>query len=286
MTNSPGFSVRIFIPEGEPEGVRIIEKSNWTGKGIVFPRSRFAQVRKREEVKRTGVYVLWGPDESSHLPRAYVGQGDSLLSRLVIHFREKDFWTHAVAYISKDHSLNKAHAHYLEARMLKLAQEAKRCELDNEKNSNKPSLSDADEADAELYLADMLLCLQMVGVSFFEKPQEPVREPQELILRGKCIEARGYEGVGEFVVRSGSLTVKEEVDSIPTTLSDLRRTLCKQEILKDIGGQYRFDQDYGFSSPSKSAGVILGRSCNGRTEWQDSEGKTLKQIQQAEADGL
>jgi len=31
MNTSPGFSVRIFIPSGEPEGLRIVEKSDWTG---------------------------------------------------------------------------------------------------------------------------------------------------------------------------------------------------------------------------------------------------------------
>ena len=270
------------MPDSEPEGVRIVEKSNWTGQGIVFPRSRFAQVRRREEVKRTGVYVLWRPSESGKLPRAYVGQGDSLLSRLAIHSKEKDFWIRAAAFISKDQNLNKAHVHYLEARMVKLADEAKRCELDNANKPQEPSLSDADKADAELYLADMLLCLQVVGVNFFKKPQEPVRKAQELILRGKGIEAHGYEGLEEFVVRSGSLAVRKEVRSIQIYLSELRRTLCEKGILNDIAGQYRFDQNYGFSSPSTAAGVILGRSSNGLTEWKDSKGRTLKEIQQVE----
>ena len=159
------------MPHGEPEGVRIIEKSNWTGQGIVFPRSRFAEVRRREEVKRIGVYVLWGPSESGNLPLAYLGQGDSLLSRLAIHLKNKDFWTHAVAFISKDQYLNKAHVHYLEARMVTLAIEAKRCELDNANTPQEPSLSDVDKVDAELYLADMLLCLQVVGVNFLENPR-------------------------------------------------------------------------------------------------------------------
>lgn len=35
---------------------------NWTGKIIVAPRSMLAELAKREEVKRTGVYCLLGPD--------------------------------------------------------------------------------------------------------------------------------------------------------------------------------------------------------------------------------
>ena len=43
-----GFSVKIFVPAGDPEGIRVIEKSNWSGKGIVFPRSLFTEVRGAE----------------------------------------------------------------------------------------------------------------------------------------------------------------------------------------------------------------------------------------------
>ena len=45
MNESLGFSVRIFVPSGDPEGPRVIEKSNWTGQGLIFPRSLFAEVR-------------------------------------------------------------------------------------------------------------------------------------------------------------------------------------------------------------------------------------------------
>lgn len=87
MNRLPGFLVRIFIPSGDPEALRIVEKSNWTGQGLVFPRAQFAEVRQRPELKRTGVYILWGPGESGQLPRVYVGEGDYVLSRLDQHAR-------------------------------------------------------------------------------------------------------------------------------------------------------------------------------------------------------
>ncbi|MCE5361582.1 MAG: hypothetical protein JJ714_11570 [Acidithiobacillus sp.] len=91
MTVRIGFSVRIFIPTGKPEGLRIVEKSNWTGQGLVFARAQYAEVRQRQELKRTGVYVLWGPGESGQLPRVYVGEGDGVLQRLDQHVKQKDF---------------------------------------------------------------------------------------------------------------------------------------------------------------------------------------------------
>jgi Domain of unknown function (DUF4357) len=45
-----------------------------------------------------------------------------------------------------------------------------------------------------------------------------------------------------------------------------------------------FSQDYSFSSPSTAAAVVLGRSANGRVEWKAADGRTLKEIQEAEAE--
>ena len=284
MGEAMGFSVRIFIPSGEPEGLRVIEKSNWTGQGLVFPRSLFTEVRNREEFDRTGVYILWGPSESGQMPRAYVGEGDVLKPRLSAHHGNKDFWTHAVAFTSKDQNLNKAHVQYLEARLVDLAAKAKRCELDNGNVPQLPSLSDADSADAELYLADMLLCLPVVGVNFFERPRAQEKKSQDLILSAKGVEARGYEDVASFVVRSGSQAVKDEVASIHTYLSGLRTDLKAQGILVEEGAAYRFAEDYAFSSPSTASGVILGRSSNGRIEWKNAKGLTLRSIQEAAVD--
>lgn len=54
----------------------------------------------------------------------------------------------------------------------------------------------------------------------------------------------------------------------------------------DEGAYYRLTQDYTFNSPSTAAGVLLGRSANGRIEWSDAQGRTLKEIQEAESGQL
>jgi hypothetical protein len=279
------FSVRIFLPDGEPEGLRIVEKSNWTGQGLVFPRSLFLQARQRPELRRTGVYVLWGPGESGQLPRAYVGEGDPVLLRLEQHAKSKDFWTHVVAFSSKDQNLNKAHVQRIESRLVGLAHEAKRCELDNANIPQPPSLSEADAADAESFLADVLLCLPVVGVTLFEKAKATGPKSHDLILKAKGIEARGIETPQGFVVRAGSQAVKGEVPSIHAYMRELRRALVDKGVLRVDGEVYRLAQDYTFASPSMAAGVMLGRTANGRIEWKDAKGRTLKEIQDAEATG-
>ena len=48
-------------------------------------------------------------------------------------------------------------------------------------------------------------------------------------------------------------------------------------------GDHVFTQDQVFQSPSTAAGVIQGRSANGRIEWKTAGGKTLKELQEAAA---
>ena len=45
------------------------------------------------------------------------------------------------------------------------------------------------------------------------------------------------------------------------------------------GDHLAFTQDYLFNSPSTAAGVVQGRSANGRIDWKDNYGKTLKDFQ-------
>lgn len=279
MTQPRGFSIRIFLPDGSVDGVRILEKSNWTGRAVVCPRTLFAKAKSRPEFLKTGVYVLTGPPSKTELPLVYIGEGDPVRPRLEQHAAKKDFWTSLVFFASKDENLNKAHVKYLEARLLQLAREAKRCDLDNANQPDLPSLSEADTAEIEGFLDEMLLCFPILGLSIFEKPTRVAHHEQLLHLRAKGIEARGYESPEGFVVIAGSQAVATEVPSIHGYLSHLRMTLLQHDLLRKKGRSFSLTQDYTFNSPSTAAGVLLGRSANGRTEWRDDHGKSLRQLQ-------
>jgi len=64
-----GNTIRIFLADGEPTGILLAEISNWTGKVLVAPRSQLDQLSKREEVRRTGVELLLGPDPATRRGR-------------------------------------------------------------------------------------------------------------------------------------------------------------------------------------------------------------------------
>ena len=103
-----GKTIRIFLAGGEPTGILLAEISNWTGKVLVAPRSQLDQLSKREEVRRTGVYLLVGPDpdDPSRAP-ASTGEGDNVLKRLLRRSWDEaeDFWERTVVIVSKDEDL-------------------------------------------------------------------------------------------------------------------------------------------------------------------------------------
>ena len=130
---SEPFTIRIFVPDGEPEGVKIVEQFHWTGVGLAFPRSKWPSVGKRPEFRRAGVYILVGTAEGTadDLPTVYVGQGEEIAIRIESHFAQKDFWDWGYAFVSNGNPLNRAHTTWLEHALLLKADKAKRCHLDN-----------------------------------------------------------------------------------------------------------------------------------------------------------
>ena len=277
------YSIKIFLPGGDPDGIRTIEKSNWSGAGLVVPRAMMAEAKVRQELTRTGVYVLLGPPEESGLPRIYVGEGDPIKPRLEQHASKKDFWTSCIGFTSKDANLNKAHVQYIESRLIALAATAKRCTLDNGNVPTLPSLSEADAADAEGFLSEMLLCFPVLGVSVFTTATAPARRGKLLFVSSKGIKAEGMAVADGFLVKSGSGAVETEVPSCHLYLKELRASLIDNGVLVPSGDGYQFTQDYVFNSPSTAAGVVQGRAANGRVDWKTKEGKTLKELQDEEA---
>lgn len=279
------YTLKIIMPGGDPDGLRIIEKSNWNGSGIVIPRALMADARGRRELSRTGIYVLIGPAEESGLPRVYIGEGDPIRPRLEQHAGKKDFWTTCIAFTSKDENLNKAHVQFIESKLIALVAAAKRATLDNGNVPALPSLSEADSAETEGFLAEMLLCFPILSVNVFTAAAMLPKKDKPLFITAKGIKAKGRETSDGFVVLAGSGAVATEVPSCHGYLKEIRAGLVANGVLKTTPTGLVFQEDYVFASPSTAAGVVQGRAANGRTDWKSEKGMTLKQLQESEAAG-
>ena len=63
------FTIRIYVPEGDPEGVRIIDRLSSTGIFFAFPRIKWEQIKNREKLIPFGDSkrgTLQGPQYTSY----------------------------------------------------------------------------------------------------------------------------------------------------------------------------------------------------------------------------
>lgn len=276
-----GYSVRMFLADGHPEGLRFVEKSNWNGVGVMCSLSQYKDVRGRPEFDRVGVYLLIGPDETvAGKHRIYVGEGDFVRARFDKHVREKDFWTQLVLFTSRDQALHKAHVQHLESRLVALARRARSATIENKDSPHLPTLSEADIADAEAFLDDILFILPLLGIKAFEVVEARPANGDVLSISAKGVRAEGRDEARGFVVLHGSQAVTSMVTSIQPYLAERRAELVRDGRLEVAEESLRFTQDCVFESPSTAAGVILGRSANGRIEWKSRDGRTLKELQE------
>lgn len=278
------YSITILLPAGEANGLRVLERPNWTGTGVAFSRTGLSEASERSELNNAGVYILVGdmPDDGS-LSMVYIGEGDPVLPRLRRHDAEKDFWTSAVAFTSKGTPLNKAHIQYLEYKLIALAQERRMCRLDNQNNPAAPSISEADAAAMDEFLDKLLSILPLLSISVFEAPVRPASAAEDrLYLRGKN-QAQAVQRATGFIVLQGSEAVLNSSPSCRENCLNKREALRESGRLQEASGKLIFTEDTAFTSPSYAASVILGNSTNGRDAWKNANGVSLKQLQTEEA---
>ncbi len=147
MTRQRSFNNNILVVNGIPDGLRLVEKSNWTGMGIVSPRGRYSEAKKREKLSQSGGYLLVGNDESL-LSDLYLGEAEEVRSLLNSDsvYENKEFWQEMFVFASRGTSLNKAQVKYLEANLIALAKKSCRSNLTNKQTPKSSLLPEADQA--------------------------------------------------------------------------------------------------------------------------------------------
>lgn len=163
--------------------------------------------------------------------------------------------------------------------MLELAKNNGRSKLENSSASLLPRLSEADEAEIEGFLDELLSLLPVLGVTYFEPDETPDPDGKVYYLEGPGCSAKGLELNTGFKVLQKSLARAEPVASfearVPTYYRQ-RLELIDDETLRETDDGYRFTKDWVFGSASAAAAICLGRSANGLNEWKDKSGTSLK----------
>ncbi len=270
-------TIKIFLVNGHPNGLRTAELSNWTGKAIAAPRTEINDLLKRDELVNPGIYLLTGVDEDSGDRTIYIGEAENVSKRLKNH-TNRDFWSSITAFISKDGNLTKAHIRYLEGKLINRANEAGAAIVMNSTSSG-AKLPESDTAEMDIFLDKIFALLPILGISHFNKVVErPSQDKGLLHCSVKELMATGTRTSNGFVVFAGSQAVEEHRPSADI-IRRIRDRLLDKGVLSRDQGCLIFTKDYEFGSPSTAGGVVRGGNTNGLTAWKNAGGKNLKDIE-------
>lgn len=287
MTGNIGRTVRLFLVDGSALGMLTGEIMNWTGHVLAGHRAELQRFIKRPEVERTGVYLLYGPDtDDPDTTRLYIGESDHVGKRLVQHSKDgtKDWWERTCVITSKDQNITKAHARYLESRLLQIAQEAAAAQLENSNFSSTVTLPEADLSDMAYFVSQVRLVLPVLGIDFFRESPTSTTSLEsssgsaqtnaaefELTLKKSGVHAYGREINGEFIVLKGSTAAPawKKASSGATGYKKRRQQLenAGKIQIKPGSALAEFTEDIAFASPSAASATVAGRPDNGRLSW-------------------
>lgn len=272
-------TIQIFLPDGQPRGLRIAEITTRIVQAIQVPHTRLDDFLARKESEHVGVYLLFGEKDDLAKPVVYIGQTEDIKTRLKNHNANKDFWNSVVVLISRTQSFTQAHIKYLEWLGIKIAKEIGRFSLDNGNEGGKPFVPEPMEADVLDAFETAKILLSTLGFPVFESATSSKRHSPEIYsCKGPYTDAKGAPVEDGFVIFKGSLTrtkpVPSSMDWEPWLLN-----FKTEGILEPINEhQSRITQDYVATSPSNAAAIALARRANGWQEWRRNDGKTLHEV--------
>lgn len=275
-------TIQIYLPSGDPRGLRVAELTTSIVRVIEVPRSLLPDFQQMPESRQVGFYFLFGGDQGEVDAAVYIGQSGNVGERLAQHHSTKDFWNKALVVVSLTNNFTQTHALYLEWSSIKAATEAGRYGLENGNAGNKPHTPAPLQADCDDVHDTARTLLATLGFPVFEPVAAKAdgAKPVELFY---CTSG-GVNGTGEytsegFVVLKGSRGRVKNVASIEGTADQrFRERLIAEGVMVERDGMLEFVKDHLFRSPSMAAVALLGRTANGWLEWKSVDGRTLNEL--------
>jgi predicted GIY-YIG superfamily endonuclease len=278
-------TIQIFLPAGDPRGIRIAEITTRIVQVIEVPRSLLADFIAMPESTQVALYFLVGETEDGSEDTVYVGQTGDLRSRLTAHNKEKDFWERALVLISRTNSLTQTHALFLEWYCLQAIRAAKRYRDENGNNGSRPFTPAPLEADClEIFETGQSL-ISTLGYRMFDAVTETVgtgASAEVFVCTTGEVDGRGLYTPEGFVVLAGSRGRRRLA---PTANGEwhvnIREQLLAAEVIREEGDVIVFLKDHLFRTPSGAAVALLARRANGWVEWKTSSGQTLDAVKRS-----
>lgn len=274
--------IEVILVDGTTGGPWRITKKNRIVRVIRCARSDFSSIKNLPELHRPAAYLLRGEDEAG-AERIYIGRADVAVNRLAYQLAqtENDFCDEVIL-VTGDGDFPVGSAAYVEARLIKLAKEAKQVTV-KQKDMALPAVG-SEQSVAEDFLGDALDLFRVIGIRAFMQPK--VEESfsskgaaSEFHLKGPQTDALGQPTPNGFLVRAGSRARPHPTPGCPPKAIAHRNELIEQKVLSIKNDALVVSSDHLFSSPSAAATVLLGAAANGRKQWKDASGTPLGEFE-------
>ena len=289
-------NINMFLMDGEVTGKIKCTLSNWTGVIYKIPRIQLGDLKSRDEMKQSGIYFLFGRDEDKQKDVTYIGQattrknGEGVLLRIQEHTRDThaDYFNDVIILTTQNNSFGPTEISYLENKFTQLAKEAGRYIVKNGNDPNPGNVTEEKESELDEIVENTLMIIGTLGYRVFVPMTKEVSQDLTdnhstyLYLKrktkksNKVIEATCERTTEGFVVLEGSQVEIKDSPYLPASLKEMRQNLIASRVIQD--GVLREKQL--FSSPSYVAAFLLGMQTNGRTDWKDQDGRTLKELEE------
>ena len=297
-------TIQIYLPKGNPRGLRLAEMTTRTVRLIEIPRIHIEDFFAMPDANQVGLYFLVGDTDGIDKPLLYIGQTGDLKARLNQHHR-KDFWTRAFVMLSTNNTMTQTHALYMEHKAIATATQVGRYEIKNGNNGNKPHTPDPLKADCEelFYTLDVLLSTlgqpifeslsvkennnfknqlsSDIGTSSVSNAETVTADPQPMLFyyKAKDSNAKGYYDDDGFVILKGSIIRQVQAISAPPFVTRLKENLLSSGKLITVDNKsYKLTENQIFKTPSGASSLVSGRSTNGWIEWKNEAGQTLDSV--------
>lgn len=269
-------TIQIFLPTGDPNGIRQAEITTRSVRVFDVPRSELKLFTETSESTQPGLYFLLSDENGDGEPEVYIGESDSLRDRLKNH-DSKRTWDRVVAAVSTSNSWTKVHVQYMERAAIALAKSAGARQLGNSAAGYSSHVPAPLVADCEEYLETIRVLVSTLGFNFLEVPasQEQSVDGQRVTITAEAVRATGVYTSAGLTVFAGSTASRVVNVGAHGTVASRQQRMIAAGVLAERGSGLVFTQDHAFSTPSGAASVVLGRNSNGWMECKTETGRSL-----------
>jgi len=324
LSKSKPFVINIFCADGDPDGIRIINKSNWSGQGLIFPKELFQDAKElfrdakgnydQSVFSAPGIYVLMGhPNNGSEINKMNlddISEADENPIEIMENAEEDtEYEDFELLYIGEGDPVgDRLNVHYsdkaknfwesciffvgkdlnkahIQHLEASLLKIAKDAPMVKLVNKNDPTFPNLTLPEKAIAEGFLDEMLSIFPIVGIDAFQKI--KPKNLlyiIKQSKGISAKGFKKDNGFIVLKGSIADLFGAN-LPRSLKKLKERLLDEGTLKiEDNHHIVFMKDYLFHNPAKAASLILGYQ-GAQALWKYQDGTSLCKPKLLEIEG-